>query len=70
MNTGIKHLKVAACAGEKESMDRVTKAYRQKLISKEDLVQTLHAFQASNDQMNSKDRDVAREMSQSQGLIP
>ena len=56
----IKHFKVAASAGDQESMDRATKAYRQKLISKEDLAQTLRAHQASQNEMKSEDRDIAR----------
>ena len=41
-------------------MDAVTKAYKDELLSKEDLTQTLRAFQASSDVMGSKDRDNAR----------
>ena len=36
------------------------KAYKDKLLLKEDLAQTLRAFQISSNEMKSKDRDVAR----------
>lgn len=56
----MKHLKVAACAGDQDSMDNLMNAYKDKLISKEELTQTLHAFQASNNEIKSEDRDDAR----------
>jgi len=59
MNTGIKHLKVAACAGEKE-LDSLMRLYKKEFVSKEDLTQTLRAYQESNDLTKSKDRDDAR----------
>jgi len=55
-----KHLKVAACAGDQNSMDGLMKYYKDKSISKEELAQTLRAFQASSGEMKSKDRDDAR----------
>ena len=56
----IEHCKVAASAGDQEAMDFAMKYYKNKLLSKEDLAQTLRAFQASSDEMNSTDRDIAR----------
>ena len=56
----IEHLKLAACAGAKESMDDLMVKYKQKLLSKEDLTQTLRAFQASCNEMKSKDREEAK----------
>jgi len=35
-------------------------AYKEKLLSKEELTQTLRACQASQNEMNSKDRNDAR----------
>ena len=59
-NKRIKHLTVAARAGDKEAMDKLMKFYRDKELSKEELSQTLRAFQASTNEMKSKDRDDAR----------
>ena len=56
----IKNLKVVASAGHQEAMDKITKAYRDELLSKEELSQTLCAFQASNDEIKSEERDFAR----------
>lgn len=53
----LEHLKVAASAGDQESMDIVMRAYRNKGISKEELAQTLRACQASQNEMKSDDRD-------------
>jgi len=55
-----KHLKVAASAGDKDSMDELMKMYKGELLSKEDLTQILRAFQASRDELKSKDRENAR----------
>ena len=41
-------------------MDSLMKFYKAKLLSKEDLAQTLRDFQSSNNEMKSKDRDDAR----------
>ena len=60
-----KHLKVAACAGDQASMDALTAYFKDKLLSKEDLTKTLRAFQASQNEMKSKDRDDARLMEES-----
>jgi len=57
---GIEHLTVAARSGAQDSMDYLMKVYKAKGVSKEDLAQTLRAFQASNNVMKSKDRDDAR----------
>jgi len=56
----IEHFKVAASAGDKESMDILMKMYKDKLLSKENLTQALRAFQTSENAMKSKDRDDAR----------
>ena len=60
MKKSIKHLKVAASAGDQESMDGLMQLYRKKELSKEELTQTLRAYQASINNMKSKDRDEAR----------
>ena len=59
MQTSIKHTKVAASAGDQDSMDGLMKAYRDKLIAKEELTQILRAHQTSSNEMKSKDRDEA-----------
>ena len=56
----IKHLKVVASAGDQESMDALMNMYKDNLLSKEDLAQTLRDFQSSNNEMKSEDRDEAR----------
>ena len=53
----IGHVKVAASAGDKEAMDDLMRVYKDKLISKEELTQTLRAYQTSKNAMKSKDRD-------------
>jgi len=58
-NKRIKHLTVAARAGDKDAMGKLMDAYRDKQISKEELSQTLRASQASINEMKSKDRDDA-----------
>ena len=57
----IKHLKVIASAGDKE-LDKLMQfySYRKELLSKEELTQTLRAYQVSSNEMKSKDRDDAR----------
>ena len=58
----IDHLKVAASAGDQASMDNLMVNYKQtSLVSKEDLTQTLRAFQASINELRNKDRDEACE---------
>jgi len=56
----IKHLRVAASAGDDKAMDNLMTNYKKKLLSKEDLTQTLRAFQVSRDVMKSKERDDAK----------
>jgi len=56
----VEHLKVAANAGHKVSMDYLMDNYKRKFVSKEDLTQTLRTYQASSNEMKSKDRDDAR----------
>lgn len=56
----INHLKVIACAGHQLAMDKLMNHYRNNSISKEDLAQTLRAYQASSDLMKSKERDEAQ----------
>jgi len=53
----VRHWTVAASAGSQASMTKLWKAFRDKAISKEVLDQTFRAFQASNDELKSKDRD-------------
>ena len=60
VDESIKHLRVLASAGSQDAVDGLMMAYKEKLLSKEQLTQTLQAFQASNDEMKSKDRDDAR----------
>jgi len=64
---GIKHLKVAASAGYRVTMDDLMRHYKKGFLSKEDLTQTLHAFQASCNEMKSKDRDDSYAHFASQG---
>ena len=56
----INHYKVAASAGYKDAMDRLMRFYKDKVLSKEDLTQTLRAYQASSDITKSNDREEAR----------
>ena len=64
VDESIKHLRVLASAGSQDAVDGLMMAYKEKLLSKEQLTQTLQAFQASNDEMKSKDRDDARAFKQ------
>ena len=65
-------MKVAASAGDKEAMDQLVDYYKDKSISKEDLAQTLRAYQAANSEIMSKDRENARliEESRKKGETP
>ena len=56
----VEHVKAAASAGDKESMDMLMDIYKQQLLPKEELAQTLRAYQASRDETKSRDRDDAR----------
>lgn len=60
IDKSIKHLKKAASAGYQPAMNNMMKAYKDNKVSKEELTQTLRAFQVSNDLTKSKDRDDAR----------
>jgi len=63
------HLKVAASAGDKHSMDALMKLYKLNELSKEELTQTLRAFQTSTDAMKNKDRDDYVEFLRRKNLI-
>jgi len=56
----IEHMKVAASAGDQDSMDDLMTKYKEKFLSKDDITQTLRAFQASSNAIKSKDRDEAK----------
>ena len=56
----IKHMKLVASAGDQDSMDDLMKYYKDKLLSKEDLTQTLRAYQASINETKSKEREDAK----------
>ena len=62
ISTSIRHCRVAASAGDKEAMDDLMRVYKDKLISKEELTQTLRAYQTSSNETKSKDRDKVRAM--------
>lgn len=64
----IRHHKVAACVGDQVSMDSLMKAYRDELLTKEELTQTLRAFQTSSNGARSKERDDACAHLQELGL--
>ena len=52
----LKHWNVAANAGSWELLETLMKTFRDKQMTKEDLDQTLRAFQASTGEMVSKER--------------
>ena len=56
----IEHLKVAASAGDQEAMDSLMIGYKDKLLPKEELTQTLRECQASANEMKSTDRENTR----------
>ena len=58
----IKHLKVVASTGDQDSMDYLMKLYKRNKLSKEDLAQTLSAFQTAKNAMKSKDREDAHDL--------
>ena len=67
----IKHLKVAASAGYEDAMNNLMnayKTYKNELLSKEEMAQTLRSYQTSSNGMKSKDRDDARVAMQKAGL--
>ena len=59
INEAIEHCKVVASAGYQGAMNSLMKFYKDKLLSKEELTQTLRAHQTSSNEMKSKDRDEA-----------
>ena len=56
----IQHIKVAASAGDQEAMDSLMIGYKDKLLPKEELTQTLRECQASANEMKSTDRENTR----------
>jgi len=62
IDVSIRHLTVAASAGDQDSMDCLMEIYKGKLLSKEQLTQTLRAFQTASNEMKSEDRDEALRM--------
>lgn len=61
IDEAIRHWRVAASAGYQHAMDELMHVYRETgLLSKEDLDQTLCAFQQSNDEMKSENREKFR----------
>ena len=62
----MEHMKVTASAGAQDSMDYLMKVYKQKLLSKEDLTQTLRAYQTSSNDTKSKDRENAARLMKEQ----
>jgi len=56
----IKHCRVAASAGDQDSLDKFMSLYKKEFVTKEDLTQTLRAFQTAKNAMKSKDRDEAK----------
>ena len=60
IDESVNHCKVAASAGDQDSMDKLMIAYKDKLLPKDDLTQVLRAFQTAKNAMTSKDRDLAR----------
>ena len=60
MQVCMKHLKVIASAGDQDAMGDLMRAYKEKLIAKEELTHTLRACQASQNEMKSEDRDEAK----------
>ena len=59
ISESIRHWKVAASAGDQESITHLMKSYKEKELSKEGLSKILRAFQISSNEMKSKDRDEA-----------
>jgi len=67
----IQHLVVTASAGDEEAMDILMTKYKQKLLRKEDLTQTLRAYQTSRNEMKSEDREnAARLLKEKNSTIP
>ena len=55
--TAVKHWRVAARAGCGYSMDNLMIAFRNNMLTKDELAQILRAFQSSRDALKSSDRD-------------
>ena len=62
IDESIKHMKIAASGGHQASMDDLMILYKDELLSKEDLAQTLRAYQTSIDLMKSNDREDVRDL--------
>ena len=62
IDESINHYRIAASAGHQASMDDLMILYKDELLSKDDLAQTLRAYQTSKDLMNSKDREDVRDL--------
>ena len=62
ISESIEHRKVVASAGDKQEMDKLMTYYKDNAVSKDELTQTLRAFQISNDLMKSKEREYVREI--------
>ena len=65
----IKHLKVVASAGDQDSMDDLLKLYKNEALTKDELTQTLRAFQASCIEMKNKDRHFGKNFTAANGGI-
>ena len=55
----MKHFRIAASAGFKESLDAVKEGYRVGHVTKEQYANTLREYQKSQDEMKSEARDIA-----------
>jgi len=55
----MKHLILSARAGYEESLDGIKQGYRLGLVSKHDYADVPRAYQKSQDEMKSKERDIA-----------
>ena len=58
----MKHLIIAARAGDKLSLDAVKKGYMYGSVTKEEYANTLRGYQQSQDEMKSEARDRAAEI--------
>jgi hypothetical protein len=65
----VKHLIIAANLGYEKSLVPLKKAYREGLVSKEDLAAALRAHQAALDATKSPKRDEAEAKSSSEGWM-
>jgi len=62
----MKHMMIAARAGDKESLFNVKVGFRKEYITEDEYTNTLHAYQKRQNEMKSDDRDKAMES----GLFP